>query len=76
MAPNGRQTRQEAPGVWGTNLFFGGQFIRRSYYETRAAARQGDVADSVGERGCIALTSEGAAVADLRLEESQCHQKS
>lgn len=53
-----RNIRKEAEGAWGVNIFFGDQFVRRSYYISRAAARNADASDGAGSRGCIAMTQE------------------
>jgi len=60
--PNGNplhsNVRREGDG-WGVTVWFGGfnglgTNVRRYVYRTRAQARDGDISDSVGDRGRIA----------------------
>jgi hypothetical protein len=60
---NGRavqaNVQQESDGTWGANVWvgsghFGALTLRRYYYETRTAARNADISDEPGKRGCVA----------------------
>ena len=48
--------REEADGTWGANVWFGhnpATTLRRYFYETRDQARQADISDELGRRGCV-----------------------
>jgi len=50
---------READGTWGANVWcgsgpWGATTLRRYYYATRSAARDANIGDEPGKRGCVA----------------------
>lgn len=62
---------QEKNGLWGVDIFFGGQWLRRSFYDSEAHAADADCSDGPGDRGCVALTRDSASYADATREKAR-----
>jgi len=62
-----KNVRREDDGTWGANVWFGSYpptNLRRYFYQTRDQARDADISDEPGKRGCVRFGNYDAGAAE------------